>query len=184
MPDKLLMRGHDDYSTNIPKLLEPANILSLHQRLRISRIINLIQNTTSYRENSEKHYATTITPRNNFDKRKYENLNQIVIIKDKIDGHRICFDFRSTNTHPCDRNFILPTQDHDIPMISAFNHMSLQDDVSGYGQIIPLQSRQLKEFFQYDGSSSIFKPRIAKPLDIKNMLLKAMFLVLNFCILT
>ena len=69
-------------------------------------------------------------------------------------------------------------------MISAFNHMSLQDDVSGYSQMIPLQSIQLKEFFQCARRSSNFKPRIAKPPDIKNMLLKAMFPVLNFCILT
>ena len=183
MSDKLLMRGYDDCSPNIPELLELANILSLHQRLRTTRICNLVQNTTSYRENSEKHYATAITQRNNFDKIKYKNLDQTIIVKDKIASHRICFDFRSTNTHPCDQNFILPAQDHDIPMISAFNHMSLQDDVSGYSQMIHLQSRQLKEFFQYAGSSSSFKPRIEKPSDIKNMLLKAMFPVLNFCIL-
>ena len=180
---KLLMKGYDNCSPNIPELFELASILPLHQRLRTARISNLVQNTNSYRENSEKHYATTITPRNNFDKIKYKNLDQTIVVKDKTVGHRICFDFRHTNTHPCDRNYILPAQDHDIPMINSLNHVSLQNDVSGYSQIIPLQSRQLKENFKYVGSSSIFKPRIEKPPDIKNMLLKAMFPVLNFYIL-
>ena len=69
-------------------------------------------------------------------------------------------------------------------MISDFNHMPLQDNVSGYSKIIPLQSRQLKDFFQYAGSSSSFRLKITRPPDIKNMLMKAMFPVLNFCILT
>ena len=125
MSDKLFRKIYDDCSPNIPELFELVSILLLHQRLKTARICNLVQNTTSYRENNEKHYATAITPRNKFDKRKYKNLNQSVIIKDKIAGHRVCFDFRNTNAHPYNINFILPTQDHDIPMISAFNHMDL-----------------------------------------------------------
>ena len=65
-------------------------------------------------------------------------------------------------------------------MLGVSNHMSLQSDVSGYHQLIPFQRKQLKEFFKYTGSSSIFKPRVAKPPDTKDMFLKAMFPVLNF----
>ena len=123
------MKGYDDCSRNIPELFELSSILPLHQRLRTARILNIVQNTTSCRENSEEHYATAITPRKNFNKRKYKNLDQTIVVKDKTAGHRICFDFRHTNTHPCDRNYILPTHDHDIPKINVFKHVSLQNYV-------------------------------------------------------
>jgi len=132
MSKKLLMKGYDDCSPNIPELFELASILPLHQRLRIARICKIVQDTTTCRENSEKHYDTAITPRNNFNKIKYKNLDQTIIIKDKTAGHRICVDFRNTNTHPWDKIYILPAQDHTIQMIGASNHVSLQNDISGY----------------------------------------------------
>ena len=58
--------------------------------------------------------------------------------------------------------------------------MYLQSDVSGYHQLIPLQSKQLKEFFKYMGNSSNFKPNVVKLQDTEDMFQKAMFPVMNF----